>query len=88
MVIGMFILVFSGFVLIPVPFSNFVPGLGIIIISFGLLGKDGLILTLGICIGITGMVISVIAMLLGVEAFNYIIEIIFGGSAEAFNLPF
>jgi hypothetical protein len=76
-VVGIFTLIFSLFVLIPVPFSNFVPGLGVLIISFGLLGKDGLVVILGIIVGIIGVIISIIAIFLGLEAFNYIKDFFF-----------
>jgi len=38
------------------------------VISFGLLGKDGLVIILGILIGISGIAISITALLFGVEA--------------------
>lgn len=71
-IVGFFTLCFSSFILLPIPLSNFIPGLGILIISFGLLGKDGLIVIFGIVIGLTGIFISIAALLLGVEALHYI----------------
>lgn len=77
-VIGVFILIFSTFVTVPLPLSNFIPGLGVLIISFGLLGKDGLVVLLGILVGITGIVISITAVFLGVEAIYYLKDFLFG----------
>lgn len=71
-IVGFFTLIFSSFILLPIPLSNFIPGLGILIISFGLLGKDGLVVIFGIAVGLTGMAISITAVLLGVEAIHYI----------------
>ena len=71
-VIGLFCFVFSMSVLLPMPLSNFIPGMGVLIASFGLLGKDGIIILLGLTIGSIGVVITTIAVLLGVEAFNFI----------------
>ena len=71
-VIGIFTLIFSSFIVFPMPLSNFIPGLGILIISFGLLGKDGLVVICGIIIGLMGIAISTTAVLLGVEALYYI----------------
>ena len=71
-VVGVFTLIFSSFIVLPMPLSNFIPGLGILIISFGLLGKDGLVVICGIIIGLTGIAISTTAVLLGVEALYYI----------------
>lgn len=67
-IIGIFTLLFSALVLLPMPLSNFIPGLGILIISFGLGGKDGLVVILGIMVGMAGVLISLAAILLGVEA--------------------
>jgi hypothetical protein len=76
-VIGVFTLIFSLLVLMPLPLSNFIPGLGVLVISFGLLGKDGLVVLLGIIIGIIGAVISIATILLGVEAIYYIKDFLF-----------
>lgn len=70
--VGVFTLLFSSFILMPIPLSNFIPGLGILIISFGLLGKDGLVVILGIVIGLMGVTISISAVIFGVEAFSYL----------------
>lgn len=77
-IVGAFILLFAAFILLPMPLSNFIPGLGILIISFGLIGKDGLVVLCGIVVGICGVVISISAVLLGVEALYYIKNLIFG----------
>ena len=71
-IIGVFIFIFSSFIFFPMPLSNFIPGLGILIISFGLLGKDGLVVICGIVVGLIGIAISTTAVLLGVEALYYI----------------
>lgn len=76
-IVGIFIFLFTSFIVLPIPLSNFIPGLGILIISFGLLGKDGLFVIVGITIGVIGMIISTAALLLGVEAFNYIKNFLF-----------
>lgn len=77
-IVGSFILLFASFILLPIPLSNFIPGLGILIISFGLIGKDGLVVLCGIIVGICGVIISISAVLLGVEALYYVKNLIFG----------
>ena len=72
-VIGALIFIFAAFVIIPMPLSNFIPGLGILVISFGLLGRDGVVIFLGIFIGIIGVLVSILVFLLGFEAF-YVIK--------------
>jgi hypothetical protein len=66
-IIGFFVLLFSFFILLPIPLSNFVPGFGVLIISFGLLGKDGLVIILGIVVGGFGMALSMATLMLGAE---------------------
>ncbi len=76
-IIGFFTMIFSSFIVMPMPLSNFIPGLGILIISFGLLQKDGLAVICGILIGVIGMIISATAVILGVEALYYIKDFFF-----------
>ena len=58
---GGFILLFSSFILLPIPLSNYVPGIGILLISFGILARDGLVIFLGIIVGFVGVLISIYA---------------------------
>ena len=76
-IIGLFVLLFSSFILLPIPFSNLIPGLGVLIISFGLLGKDGLVIILGMTVGMTGVFISVATIILGVEAISFVKSFLF-----------
>jgi hypothetical protein len=64
---GFFMLLFSSFIVLPMPLSNYIPGLGILIASFGMLSRDGLIIILGIFIGCFGIAVSVLAIFLGIE---------------------
>lgn len=50
-IIGIVIFVLAGITLTPIIFANSVPGIAIIMISFGLLNKDGLIIIIGFFIG-------------------------------------
>ncbi len=72
-IIGLFCFIFSMSVLLPLPLSNFIPGMGVLIASFGLLGRDGFIILLGLFVGSMGILITTLAVLLGVEAL-YIIK--------------
>lgn len=76
-IVGFFIFLFSLFILLPMPLSNFLPGVGILIISFGITGKDGLAVLAGIVIGMFGLTISLTAVFLGVEALHYLKEVLF-----------
>lgn len=71
-IIGFLTLIFSISIALPVPFSNFIPGLGVLIISFGMMGKDGLMVFYGIVVGIIGVTISTVVIMVGVEAIYYV----------------
>ena len=51
-IIGAIIFILAGITLTPIIFANSIPGISIILISFGLLNKDGLIIILGFIVGI------------------------------------
>ncbi len=76
-VVGIFIFIFTSFVLLPIPLSNFIPGLGVLIISFGLLSRDGLVMIAGIIVGLSGVVISISALLFGISALKYFKNLLF-----------
>jgi hypothetical protein len=73
-IVGAFIFLFSSFILMPMPLSNYIPGIGILVISFGLLSKDGLVTILGIVIGIIGIAVSIGAVMFGLEFLRYLSE--------------
>ncbi len=75
--IGFMSLLFSLFVFLPIPLSNFIPGVGVLLISFGLLGKDGLAMILGIITGLVGITISILTVVLGVEFLHYLKNLLF-----------
>lgn len=76
-IIGLFLMIFSSFVLIPVPFSNLIPAFAILLTSFGMMSKDGLFIILGIITGVIGSIVSVFAITIGVEFLNYIKNYVF-----------
>lgn len=75
--IGALAFLFSTSILLPIPFSNFIPGLGILIISFGLTSRDGLIMIFGIFVGLIGMIVSAMTIFWGLEVFVYLKNLIF-----------
>jgi len=72
-IIGLFCFIFSMSVLLPMPLSNFLPGMGVLMASFGLLGRDGVIILSGLIVGCVGVIVTTTAVLLGVEAI-YIVK--------------
>ena len=76
-VIGFLIFLLSISILIPLPLTSFIPALGIFIISFGLIGRDGVMILIGIFIGCIGASITLMVFLLGAEVISIIIKKIF-----------
>jgi hypothetical protein len=75
-IVGVFFFLFSSFILLPIPLSNFIPAIGIFIASFGLLGRDGLVTILGILVGIFGVFFSTATLFLGVEMIHHLLEML------------
>jgi hypothetical protein len=71
-VIGFFGCIFTISVLIPLPLTNLIPGLGYMIAAFGLLGRDGLIILIGLTVGCVGTLLTAITLFLGVEVIGII----------------
>lgn len=42
----------------PIPLTNMIPAIGIIIVSFGSINQDGVIVSIGLILGIIGLIIS------------------------------
>jgi len=76
-VVGFFSFLFACSILIPVPLTNLIPGIGIIVMAFGLLGKDGLIVLLGILTGVCGVIFTGAIIIFGKEAFDIIVTLLF-----------
>lgn len=63
-IIGIFSFVFALSISLPLPLTNFPPGWGILIMSLGLLSKDGLTILIGMIIGTIGVGITMVILFL------------------------
>ncbi|MEM1301273.1 MAG: exopolysaccharide biosynthesis protein, partial [Pseudomonadota bacterium] len=50
-IVGLFLVAFSASILVPLPGTNSVPGLAVVIVSMGLLQRDGILVVLGGLLG-------------------------------------
>ncbi len=66
-IIGFLSFIFALSILVPLPLTNLLPGISILIISLGLLSKDGLLLILGLVIGILGISMTTFIVIFGIE---------------------
>ena len=67
-VIGFFWLIFAVSIAVPLPMTNFIPGVGTLVMALGLLSKDGVTIIIGTLIGIFGICVTIMVLILGVEA--------------------
>lgn len=63
-IIGLFTFIFSISIALPIPLVNFLPGWGILIMSLGLLSKDGLTIFAGMIVGTIGVGVALIVVAL------------------------
>lgn len=57
-IIGVFCFIFALSIAIPLPMTNLLPSIGILVTSLGLLGRDGLLVIIGMTIGTIGSLIA------------------------------
>ncbi len=70
--IGLFCVVFCLSVMLPLPLTNTIPSMGIVLMAIGLMERDGLAILGGIFIGLVGMAITGVVLyfifILGIKA--------------------
>jgi hypothetical protein len=71
--LGVYIAVVAAFLMLPVPFGNALPALGISFISAGLIEKDGKAAAIGMVLGFLGALYIGVAIAIGVEAFKVLL---------------
>lgn len=63
--VGTFAVLFGISIAIPLPMTNFVPGMGILIMSLGLMSRDGLVILLGMATGTAGCIFTTMLLIFG-----------------------
>ncbi len=63
-IVGIFSFVFALSISLPLPLTNFPPGWGILIMSLGLLSKDGITILIGMIVGTIGVGITMVILVL------------------------
>ena len=66
--IGTLLLVPTASILVPLPLTNTVPGVGVAISAFGLIERDGLLILAGLALGFTWIVLLVLGGQMAVSA--------------------
>lgn len=70
--IGISAFIFCIPIALPVPLSNFLPGLGILLMSLGLLSRDGLLIIIGSISGWVGTILTTFIIIFGIEIISEI----------------
>lgn len=71
-VMACFMLVFSLSIMVPLPLTNFLPAVGTILICLGIAGRDGLFALAGVCVGVSGVLITLGVLLFGSRMMEFI----------------
>jgi hypothetical protein len=66
--VGFMWLVFAISIAVPLPMTNFVPGVGTLIMALGMLSRDGIVVIVGVFIGLCGVTFTVALLTLGTSA--------------------
>ena len=77
-VIALFLTIFCASILVPLPSTNTVPGIGVASASFGLMSRDGRLVILGMLIGIAWVSLLITAAAFGFEAATDLIRTLLG----------
>lgn len=63
--IGLCWLCFAISIAVPIPMTNFIPGVGILVSAFGLLNRDGAVVLAGLAIGFLGIIATLLVLTVG-----------------------
>ncbi|MET0155180.1 MAG: exopolysaccharide biosynthesis protein [Rickettsiales bacterium] len=65
---GVMMLALGASIMLPFPFTHLLPGIGVIFMALGLIGRDGAQLLLGTIVGAAGLAVTCTVLFFGVEA--------------------
>ncbi len=75
--LGLFGFLCALCIVLPIPLTNYIPSVGLVLISLGLLSKDGVFVVLGILAGIVGIVLTLLALKYGQQVFTWLYQLVF-----------
>jgi hypothetical protein len=76
-ILGLAMIIFSLSVLMPIPFTNFLPSVSLIFIGLGMIERDGLMTLIGVILGCLGLLVTTTVLILGVEFLEYLSDKMF-----------
>lgn len=72
-IVGAFCFLFSLCIAVPLPWTNFIPGYGVMIMALGLLSRDGITIGIGMLVGLFGTVLTLSILIFGMEAVKWLL---------------
>ncbi|MEM1148589.1 MAG: exopolysaccharide biosynthesis protein [Pseudomonadota bacterium] len=78
--IALFLTAFCASILVPLPSTNTIPGIGVAIVAFGLMSRDGRLVILGLIIGSLWVTLLISAAAFGFDAATDLIRSLLGRS--------
>lgn len=77
-ILAVFLTIFCASILLPIPSTNTVPGIGVAIVAFGLMSRDGLLVILGLIVGTAWVSLLIGAALYGFDAATDLLRALLG----------
>lgn len=77
-IVGFLWLIFAISIAVPLPMTNFLPGIGTLVMALGMLGRDGIVVIVGAIIGFIGVTFTTLMLMLGVEAITLLFPFLSG----------
>lgn len=72
-IIGMLVIALGLVVTLPLPFSNAPPALALLMLSLGLMERDGVFVSIGIILSLIALLIGVIMVTVTLETFSFVL---------------
>jgi hypothetical protein len=73
-IVGLFSLIFSTCIVLPIIFGNALPSAGIMLMALALMNKDGIMMIVGAIVGLIGVAIASYVVIFGIESSIAIIQ--------------
>lgn len=67
-IVGFIWMLFALSIAVPLPMTNFIPGIGTLVMALGMLGRDGLVVIIGALIGMIGIALTALILFFGTAA--------------------
>lgn len=76
-IIGFICLLCAVAIALPIPLGNTVPALGILLMSLGLLNRDGIVIMLGAFVSALGIVLAITVVIFGIDGVKHLVGMVF-----------